>query len=612
MTETTIINLSQQLSDTVYKGGHFVTRANKPSTIETGDSVVVTMSSINNQLGNTDDIILSNDLHTSIQFSYYDVDYPVTQPKRSMLDKSALWPVGSVTYDYAIGYSSKIYKRLDSMEFHCPDYVPRGSGPPIEVYVFPLFSWTDRNGKHQTSENNFTDPHLYSGSTVPLNSKTAKVTSVNGSPIVFLDGTLLITGMRAYLDQPSPFKGEQPTSTATFIAGSELNTTIHTPGGPDLHIGTASYVIPAGKYNRSDLATTITKGYTEVGLSIQTDVDDNQVITGNSDLNIRVDDKRFADLFFRQRLDDTTTDVTFDNTNSYVYWDPAAGAAGETPTAIVGARKFAIEYGVKGTTFQLSDAHQSFLIDPTGGGAGANDGHESVAIYQTGSNGSYRNHLIASTTGIVIHDMAPQSFWDGVVGIYQNTVVPLRVDDTTKANPVRYYILEDFVNKIPKESAQSSIYSHTNSRIVEDPLLPDHNPTVIDTTDVPTNAVIGTTTSANIFGGIYYIEIFGLGIPLSEFIFENETLTSVAAVVPVDSDSPSNVVSYEDSGYLYTNYGEPITIKDLTVRITERITGNVIDTLGDNNIVLLKINKAGPEERAQALAIAAQQKEKTQ
>lgn len=583
--DTITIELNQIYASKVVQNGKYTCDLAECVTMYDGDSMAMRMSTLDSNRGDSNTINIVEDTPLSIGISYYDTDYPVTADDRRVLDGTYPWidathGVPYCTFEKCSGYMAQDILSLTSVKYKVhPDK------EDVTVVVNPLFSWIDENGVHQVNKG-VDGPYHYVGEGGTGNDPVCKLKG-SSVPIKFKSGSLKVLGSLSWEYKPPDSKNHFPTRTPVYLPDDNVTVAVST-GARNLLQRTAGMVLRKGKYNKSDLALALTVGFSEVGLSNSLDSGGNTLILANTDLVLRTDEDRYEPLAFRINKTEVS-DITFSNNDTYVYKKDTGTIK---PKVLIGARKFAVEYGVKGDVFQLSANHMSFHIeskDPDGNDV--NKGLEGVGIYQetVDVNGSpvLRNFTVSTATGTLIHSMEPVSFWRDTIGLYDNLVVPL----TTGTNGIHYWTRDNAAGKYPTESDESSIYSNSNNRVIEDPLSSDNNPIFIDTTNTPTNAVYGQSVQAVNYGGYYTLHLDGLGMPLSKYINNDYTTTDLAGVLSLQYTSLNMTTAYDDSGILKVHRGKPTTITSCGVDIRDPGTRKTVASLGPENTVLLTIKR---------------------
>ena len=675
--KTYVLELSQSDADIVHQeqnGDYTVTFA-EPITIDQGDQLALRMASIDSQKTDSQSVVFAEDQHVSMQFSYYDMNYPINKASgggaalnRQKINRGATvpdnYPIDHKMYIQYHEVASNVFE-LDSIIINYTGGAPTVNGNKlgsfggggffgfrslVGYFAFPLFSWTDPQGvlhqsvaKPYATQNhsksypggqeetitiapaNQDDPNwkytYVSGSTNTFDNegkgnwkptmtpaepgKSIKISSgaFGSEKIQFNAKSLAITGVAGGIitNVQTTFVSRGGGSTSSeqyfqastaFGTGAQTRSPIAAPGSSlyQLTQGTAGIVLPAGRYDRSTLANLITRRFTQVGISTEKNTGGTtQVYQPNTLLFQNTEQESMADSIYREILTDDApsgTGVTFDQTNSYTYQgsDPATPA--NTVNVTIGARKFKLEYGAIGAAYQVSDAHQS-VNNPD------DIGKDNIAFFRTGT-GSVPDpiifHEVTSATGIIVNDLQPKQFWDEVMGLYNNWVVP-----TATADDGVYYFTQDDLqldgnDKFPHESADIQTFDPKNQRIETAPAADLY----IDTTATPTYAVIGDSPVINTEGTFYLLEIQGLNLAQSDFIDSDETMPNISAVISKQYNANDIVTGFSDAGIPYVHRGSPQVISSARVRILDPTTKQVVSTLGSRNDVFLNLTTARP------------------
>jgi hypothetical protein len=355
-----------------------------------------------------------------------------------------------------------------------------------------------------------------------------------------------------------------------------------TPGSNQLDVQSTSINIDAAKRDPDAIATLLTQKLSDSqGIKAPSDPLVNQLYVPNNPMLSRVDDPVNGNILFR-RIDfgPIESNIVFDDTNTYVYWDTGTNSV---PPYIIGAQQFSIEYGRTGNNFQLSYAHTPFQEN-------AQPNEQMVGIYSTGTTAGndLRFYSVTAATGIVIHDLQPQQFWEDL-GLYDALVVPLLYDD----NGVAYYDRDQFLQKITYGFLGLDgfpIASNTNWRKQVDPLT--NNPTYLNVTG-NSRAIIGTKPPLDTLGGCYYVEVVGFTRSSEGVMDKTGVHSELTALVSGEYVSGDIVTGYSDSSIPVLHNGPAFTITDVWIRILSGVNKEPITDLGPLNNVFLRIDRGG-------------------
>jgi len=661
--DTYVLELSQANADIVHGGrnGDYTVTFSEPINIQTGDSLGMRMASIDSQKSDSQSVVFTDSQPITMNFSYYDNNYSIDNSAgTSIVTRRPLDdPTGTFAVDYKLhtSYTEGGNETLDSVDIKYTGGAITIDGYKLGIkeenhgiggltqtivsidsyYVFPLFAWTDEEGKHQTSvakpfnvvpkstgggsseqtvlqfsAAGQTDPnwkYTYISQSTNKFDKDGKgnwePTMSNASPsqaykgvtwgsekIKFRPKSLSVTGVVGAIvghivqtdsDQfGSTTNDDQRNLVSTLYAAGARNTTvIPSVNRFQMLRRTAGFVLPAGRYDRTTIANIITRKLTQVGIKTTKNAAlTAQDFTPNTTLVANTAEDDMQTVVFHQVPDNAPVgvdgDVSISPTNTYTY-------NGSGATLQVGARKFAIEYGDIGQTYQVSAAHQS-VVNPS------DTGKDNVAFFRTGA-GSVGNpyvfNEVNAATGIVVHDLTPENIWRDNLGLYDKWVVPIRQD----SNGIEYFTLEDSTGKLPHESAEIVTFDPTNSRVNTQPTGAN---TFIDTTSTPTVAVIGDSPVVNVEGAFYLVEITGLNLTQSNLITNDENRANISAIVSKQYDANDIVTGFADSAIPYVHRGTPQMINSARVRILDPDTREVVTTLGKRNNVFLQLTTGAP------------------
>lgn len=660
--DTYVMELSQANADIVHgdRNGDYTVTFAEPINIQTGDSLSMRMASIDSQKSDSQSVVFADPQPITLNFSYYDNNYNIDNSAgASLLTRRPLdTPAGSFPIDYKLhtSYVEGGNETLDSMDITYTGGAIKVDGFSLgthedqhgsvltqtivsieSYYMFPLLSWTDENGHHQTSvakpfnvtsktkssssgettklvftPANNDDPNWkYTYCSTSTNKfdpdgkgdwhptmSTAQVGQTVGGvtfgseKITFRPQSLTVTGVIGAVighirqTTASQFGGtetddERNIASTAFSVGAKNTTVIPSPNRFQMLRRTAGFVLPAGRYDRTTIANLITRKLTQVGIADTKDATGTaQDFKPNSTLVANTGEVDMQNTVFHRIPDNvpsgTNGDLSINDTNTYSYNQSGA-------TVQVGARKFSIEYGQIGQTYQVSNAHQS-VENP------ADTGKENVAYFRTGA-GSVPDPFIFnevnSATGIVVHDLTPENIWRDNLGLYDKWVVPVRED----SNGVEYFTMADLKDKFPHESAEIVTFDPTNSRV---DTQPSGTNTFIETTTTPTVAVVGDAPVVNVEGAFYLVEITGLNLTQSNMITNDENRANISAIVSKQYDANDIVTGFADSAIPYVHRGTPQMLNSARVRILDPDTREVVTTLGKRNTVFLQLTTGVP------------------
>lgn len=409
--------------------------------------------------------------------------------------------------------------------------------------------------------------------------------TVGAEKITFRTGSLRLLGVIGMVvvdREQEEGSGTEPDNFEGFglYNYSSLNTwqqlSVNTTNIPDplaekqLFTSTQGITIPEGRYDRTTLAQVITQEFSEVGLTVEKQAGGNSVFGANTNLQLRMDADGNEQLVFREVPDSTQDNIVCNGANSYQY--PTA------TTTTLGARIFSMDYGSIGNAYRISNMHQS-----VNSGLKLEEGQEQTGLFVDVSGGKTIYHELLNATGLVVHDLLPQDFWQDTLGLYDQMVVPLRTDPSG----VQFFTVDDMADKTTSETAQIQSFSVNNQRGTPAPT----SDTYFNTTEVPTKSIIGNQPRISENAGTYYlVEITGLNIPQSNLIDSTENMANISAIVSKQYDQNDIITAFADSAIPYVHRGIPVRLASARVRILDPITKDVVTTLGDQNSVFLQVS----------------------
>jgi hypothetical protein len=312
----------------------------------------------------------------------------------------------------------------------------------------------------------------------------------------------------------------------------------------------------------------------------------------------RTDDVTVNATFHTKITDDIQDTITFTNQNTYEYFDPAVAGGSRAPY-FIGASQFALEYGSAGDVFSLEYAHMP-LFNPD-----EDSQREMVGVFWKGNPAAktLEYYQVNQSSGIAIHDMQPESFWQDQLGIRDRLVVQLYTD----SNGVQFYTRSDLLSKITfgyssldqflltAQTGQGGTQGAHTKGITPRKMTPippsvsAGKPDVvyIDVTG-ETRAIIARTITAPLAGGFFLVEIVGLGYRRGSFIDSNKVNPKVSAIVSANYLQGNILTGFGDSAIPYTHIGNPYVISEASVRILDA-NGNAPLDLGPNNVIFVDV-----------------------
>jgi hypothetical protein len=386
--------------------------------------------------------------------------------------------------------------------------------------------------------------------------------------------------------------------------------------GLQLLQSTLALTIPAGTYSPEALAVLMTQKLNGLdGLQDQGAADDESRLYGKNTM-LTITDQNNATRF--RRIDQAANPaptITFPVEDTYCYrfnasYPPFNAAYNDAlvPTYF-GASKAVINYGETGESYAVSYLHTPIKSDPKAAPFNGPDNAIQEALLLRGTltgqdNGAvpplyYLSWKLAkSAGGVFIHDMTPKSFWQNTLGLYESLVVPLSTD----TNGLKYIAQSDIEGKVvenfmPRDGLLGSAgdlasyggidtYWRTKPRTLNNADLQIW----IDSNN-QTDAIIGSTLKADSLG-YFLVEVQGLTRRNDGFVDDRDANPSIQAVVSSQFSSNDRITGFADSAITYTHKGAPYMIKELNVRILDPGTKQLLADLGEENSILIDINKA--------------------
>lgn len=680
MSETYIIELNQNNADRVDQNGVYHVTLAQPIEVNPGDQLSLRMASINSPKQDQGVIVIPpDDPPVSLTFSYYDVDYSVTD--KVVYDKSADRVAGTETYDYYAAYGAQGLQTINYVKmkingyYQTSPYTSAAGGSyliPVnsdnqdpDIWFSAAYSYVDASGevgeivcgclpnfktaadRYGKFYSNLTAAEATAqaqryipGITVSNDEIVMVVNSVNGRQTdkwpEIREGTLKLAKVSggwpgaknqvlaknpkitypSYYDSVDDIyygaavpgtresvtydKGQNgdilyPMKMSQFSI-SEVNSS--SSGNPlQLIVRNASFQLDPGRYDARALAVEITQKLNN-SQGIQAPVAGaNQKYIPNNELISRTDADDMPEMVFR-RIDWTSADAAnpteydlqFDNSNSYLYYNRAAA---QSEPYIVGAQLVTFEYGNAGSAFQMSYLHTPYVATPKSGQKVLS--FQEAAIYYSGdvSSNDLRYHAVTEATGVVIHDLKPDSLWRDQLAIKDRLVVPL----VTSSGGTQFYDPQQFNDKITKgflglQQFPTKVSAGGGDQRKQT-IPPPDNPSLFDITG-DSRAIIGETPSRDIDGGVYLVEVQGFTRNRGGYIDTVQNNIHIAGVVTTQYENADIITGAADSGIPIVHSGTPYNITEATVRILDNRSMKPVDGLGPQNSVFLQVDKAPP------------------
>ena len=648
--ETVILELNQRFSE-YSSDGEYRIQFSQPTIVNPGDQLAFRMASLDTDKTEADTIVIDSDTQLTITYSIYDYDFDLRD--KSVDDLSAPWagdasggdPGGNApSFDYYAAYNEIQLDQLNTITANIVGFIqpppPGGSSggsylvgggglgddiDPDNNFV-AVFTYIDPAGEVQYVRTTGTlvkkDGNYYTAPTptdtgypwgqfdVYLNNPPyydpMERAGPDNGPIIYRRGTFTIASIEGAW--PGNYKSASD-KTNTFPSGSQwpggggksvaydgqykYNTSQFTfsydttPQGKtnrSLDVGVLDVTLPAGRYDPKSMAVEMTQLLSNAnGLVVSSQAGDD-VYAPQNPLLILTTDPVKEDLVWR-RVDFSggTTHVTFNNQNTYKYY-----SGGVIQPYYCGSSVISLEYGEAGSVFQLSYNHMP-LSNPS------RPGEQDIGVYYHYRGGNVRYKVAKAASGVVFHDLQPESFWQGQLGLRNKLLVPLLND----ASGYQYYTAESMQGKITEgfqslstfllPATETGTNTYNNFRKFS-PDPPANNPTYIDCTGL-SKAIIGETVNLNTSGSFYLIEVLNVFRRTGAYIDTDENRISIAAIVSTAYSQDNVVSAFADSGIPYIHAGEPYLITDAIVRILDPVTKEPVRNLGPNNTIWIEINK---------------------
>lgn len=572
MEKSTTLELSLQNATNVESNAIFDVNFPAPVKFDNGTQVELKYGFIDTGKADTQSYIFPNDINVGLTYSYFDVD-SCAADKVTGINKNTR---AGATYDYFSAYSQAELFNFTESQWSCKDYEPLvridGKLNGTQVLLNITYGYVDQSG----------NPREFSVfSDGPTGQKASDLAYVEINPpsgLTFQKDTL---GIRTLEVRKRVYFEGKTTTTKTNNDRVRLVKNVTTPVGSAsnrvLDVQKTFFTIPAGQYERPQLTTLINNGLNNTQ-GIADSILAAEVLAPRSGLLKRADEYS-QDVIFRRinPLDVSTYEVEaidFSDNNTYLYDQGAPGhpASNVIPPIYFGASKFAMSYGTNGDIFQIDYMHTP-LADP------ADETKESLGFFKNGASLEQITHA----TGIIVHELEPQDFWEEI-GLYNK----LKVDLLTDVCGNRFVDPIQFKDRIVGAFPSNQSMLRGFSRVGVDPTSgPPAVPQYRDVTG-QTQPILGSPLETFVNGGWFLLEINGLP-GMGTYMDRQNKRSNIFAIVPEQFNENNIVTAYGDSGLGYVYRGVPTTVQSLGVRILDPITKQPVQGLQDDTCIYINI-----------------------
>ncbi len=555
-----ILECNQNNADKVFKNGNYV--SSWPTVpFYTGDTLIAKLCSIDSQKSDSNTIVVDEEILGSITFSYYDCDYDALTSKTQYT--GGAWP--ALTAQYYAGYAETQILELLTAQVLIPWQQYTGTFS-VKLWM----SWIDQNGNTITpTEATCTGIAFYN----PPYQTDTFITALPRFYLVpiFREGSLQLV------------KLELNTPDGTILYDSKwynpaANT--YTPRGPptiQLALQKVNFIVPAGRYDPSEIAQLITQQISSPNGVKPVYVGGNQIYTPNNNCLLCIQDPLGSNFIWAPI---TNAAPTFDTT-CYRY---TAGLY-----RFFGADLVAMQYGENGSIFQFS-----YLHTPIYNSASPNTKNAAILVIGTQAGGNIRYNLITAATGLTVHSLDPPDFWTNI-GLINPTQPASNQPVTTELlsivggpnDGVKYYTF----NSWNATSEGSSLNFFTPSYNRQPTTPPEGVITYYETDAIPPFALLGNEINSNPDGG-YLLVKGALNAGTTEYYDNLHLYDNILAGVSTQYNTANSITGFEDSSIPFTNTGAPFMLSSITIDILDARTKTTAPQLGPNNTVLLQIVRA--------------------
>jgi len=605
-----VIRLSQSQSNCVYSDGDWVNVLSNSETLYPGNTLRLQQGFIDSGRNTEDNIIVEEDTTLDLTYSYWGIDFPLgSSLQLPVLDASTGDP-RPWKYQLSSVYSG--IPMVDSSVFFCraPEFKrnknPKGDDP-IFITVDLKAYYLDTSGIKQTIELKGQTINCRDTGRLPFGARNDNDFNLipcffndqQGTTIELQERTLQVVPEKYRVFTPNNPNGvKYPLNKIHFVASYNQFPRNGDITHEQLVKNINTVFLPAGVYDRTELATRITRA-----LSRGDNVHPGDYFSDIFDASGR------QLLAYQNRMLTSTQAYpnyfyapwgeTGQNMFDTWVWDTQDGYF-----MSLGASEVALEYNTGGRPIYAGTFHTP-LTDTSLGSTYY--GQKCVAIYIDDISGSLppnevqRNYAVPAYSGIAFHALEPSGFFIEKLGFYDSAIIPTFFDICGSSSGVSLekFHYNDAISKITKG------FMGTGT------LLQDLNPYLeVETGGFPASlyyiiddnvdTLLGKPIDPNPTGGHYLIEITGM--PATGIKDARGSHNNISIIASKQESSQDNITVYSDGGIPYVHLGEPIAITSARVRILDPVTNRVAAGLSsrndlyftierDNNIVINNGNK---------------------
>lgn len=600
--ETYIIEGSQQDSHVIRANGDYRMNLSRPLRIESGDEISLKMASIDTQQVDNTSIVINDDLQLSMAFAYYDYCFTdETIPKVKVSD-GVTAPADTCephlfyyTNPDAPNYASVIleeYAVFQLLQLGPSSDISWGTYTPGQNNISISFSatWVDTQGKIQTSTfacDSSKNPADFPQSGIyrlrPQGDLTQQLPSPNQGKFEFLvnqpdavgtwnDGSWTISNIKFLHGYPIPnIDVSDKVNEQNFNIAPFIDNPSRTKIGPNenLVVRTKSITLPKGVYNPYELAQRLTIILNQAKPILLAPEGTSTAYSWSSSNDFLLNIKEYEYGVTPQHMQFKSL---IDGGNDYYYDDATPGEG----SIMIGANNVVIEYGKAGGVFQLSQSFTN-LVDPN------NKPTPATGVF------AYNNRFSVApqATGIVFTDLQPQDFWQNTLGLYDQMIAPIEVDNTglmTIPTLENYMTFGAFVNANMVPGLDRAGITQAEA------------PRFFNLTGIDNIPILGSPPNSQADkSGYYLIEARHAGLN-SNYIDNTSNRQAILGVVSKQYIQANAVTGFEgDAAIPYIHRGLPFDMTYVDIRILDGFSKEVDDQLGEKNTVFIKVVKPQPQ-----------------
>ena len=354
----------------------------------------------------------------------------------------------------------------------------------------------------------------------------------------------------------------------------------------DLVTNDIVFTIRAGAYTPEGIADIITQQMTQ----------DNNFVNVDTDEGTFISTKKLQDVL--NGADPVAQEYTLADAYDHVNFLSGESTAEEASTPFTGATQTDMEF--MNGRFQFSNLHTPLKTKD----ASNKYTVVSTSTYNNGDeNDPYGVNFVTRLGGVFLNDLQPADFWDTLgfspsyntnnlfISKAQILALDASIDDGAG--------IRDFLElRTTRQNVTNSMFRRTDGPIPTIktsvaggiPQFQQYNSSV---STVP--LIAGSPFQPEAVG--YYL-LEAVANFNTEFRNSTERKSAVTAIVSKQYNNSDFITIYDESSIPYVHVGNTTFLSEITLRILDPITGEVVTSLGGANVVFFEINKFKSQQKS--------------